>query len=73
MSHHVFFAVYNRCHIIYAISHGAHAIIAAWVLGADADIIRAVYQHSADYQRPAFKSPTPITAQNFYDHLGEAE
>ncbi|KAF4583951.1 hypothetical protein EYR40_002449 [Pleurotus pulmonarius] len=54
-------------------NHGAHAIIAAWVLGADADIIRAVYQHSADYQRPAFKSPTPITAQNFSEHLGKGE
>ncbi|KAF9496950.1 hypothetical protein BDN71DRAFT_1429945 [Pleurotus eryngii] len=54
-------------------NHGAHAIIAAWVLGADADIIRAVYQHSADYQRPAFKSPAPITLQNFHEHLGKEE
>ncbi|KAJ8488960.1 hypothetical protein ONZ45_g13749 [Pleurotus djamor] len=52
-------------------NHTAHAVLAAWALGANGTIIRAAYEHSAVYQRPAYKSPEPITSQNVFDHLGD--
>lgn len=52
-------------------SHAAHRAIAAWALGADADTIRKGYERDCQYEKPAIKSPGPITVCNFNEHLGD--
>lgn len=52
-------------------NHTAHRALAIWALGADGAVIRAAYQHDSKEQRPAFRSPKPITTDNFEDHLGD--
>ena len=52
-------------------SHIIHRALAVWALGGDAHVIQAGYDHDKSYQRPSFKSPEPITRENFSDHLGD--
>ncbi|KAH7922437.1 hypothetical protein BV22DRAFT_1017307 [Leucogyrophana mollusca] len=52
-------------------NHAAHHLLAIWAMGASAPIIDAAYKTHCDYQRPAFKSPEPITDKNFREHLAD--
>ncbi|KAK0499862.1 hypothetical protein EDD18DRAFT_1152953 [Armillaria luteobubalina] len=52
-------------------NHIAHHILAIWALGASKEIIEAVYRVDVPTQRPAIKSPGPITTANFNAHLGD--
>ena len=42
-------------------------------MGADGAVIEAGYKIDSKYQRPTYPSPSPITSENFKDHLGKAE
>jgi Questin oxidase-like len=53
------------------VSHSSHRAIAIWALGADAAVIKAGYSKDSALQQPAFKSPEPITAANFSDHVAD--
>lgn len=50
-------------------SHASHHALATWALGANAQLIQAAYE--SNEQREGFKSPEPITKDNFYAHLGD--
>ncbi|KAF7416276.1 hypothetical protein PC9H_002541 [Pleurotus ostreatus] len=50
-------------------NHASHHVLATWALGANAQLIQAAYK--SNEQREAFKSPEPITKDNFYAHLGD--
>ncbi|KAF8881611.1 hypothetical protein BD779DRAFT_1675363 [Infundibulicybe gibba] len=52
-------------------NHCSHHLLATWSLGADSAILEAAYKRGSAYQRPAFKSPQSISAQNLHDHLGD--
>lgn len=52
-------------------NHNAHHILAIWALGASKEIIEAVYREDVPAQRPAIKSPGPISSANFNAHLGD--
>ncbi|EPQ53297.1 hypothetical protein GLOTRDRAFT_140143 [Gloeophyllum trabeum ATCC 11539] len=52
-------------------NHATHHVLAIYALGAPGPLIQAAYDSNAAYQRPAFKSPDPITVNNFVDHLGD--
>ncbi|KDR73013.1 hypothetical protein GALMADRAFT_281208 [Galerina marginata CBS 339.88] len=52
-------------------NHAAHRAIASWALGADASIVQSGYERDCNYEKPAFKSPRPITAETFNEHLGD--
>ncbi|KAF5351454.1 hypothetical protein D9757_012064 [Collybiopsis confluens] len=51
-------------------NHTAHHILALWAFGANRDIIEPAYEEDKLIQRPAFKSPEPITIANFTEHWG---
>lgn len=55
------------------LSHAVHHAIALWALGADGAVIEAGYKIDSKYQRPTYSSPSPVTSENFKDHLGKAE
>jgi hypothetical protein len=44
-------------------------------MGADSEILKAAYEFDskADRQIRAYASPEPVTANNFYDHVGEED
>ncbi|EJD52981.1 hypothetical protein AURDEDRAFT_110799 [Auricularia subglabra TFB-10046 SS5] len=52
-------------------NHLAHHLFAAYKMGATAPLIEAAYKEHASYQRKAFKSPGPIDAKNWKEHLGD--
>ncbi|KAG7441451.1 uncharacterized protein BT62DRAFT_907957 [Guyanagaster necrorhizus] len=52
-------------------NHITHHVLAVWALGASKEIIEAVYHEDIPCQKPAIKSPGPITAENFNAHLGD--
>ena len=52
-------------------SHSAHRALAIWSFGAPGDVIEAAYKLDSSYQRPMFKSPEPITLDNFKDHVAD--
>ncbi|KAF9235891.1 hypothetical protein BU15DRAFT_64442 [Melanogaster broomeanus] len=53
------------------ISHVAHHALAIYALGGSASLIKDYYEQDGKNQRPAFKSPEPITEENFLEHLGD--
>jgi Questin oxidase-like len=48
-------------------------MLAIYGLGASPEIIEDAYRTTHDYLKPAFKSPEPITDENFTKHLGDAQ
>ncbi|KAK1216779.1 hypothetical protein PQX77_020584 [Marasmius sp. AFHP31] len=52
-------------------NHLAHRALALWALGADKVAIRQTFEIDSRIQRPRFKSPEPIAAENFIEHLGD--
>ncbi|KAK0199704.1 hypothetical protein DFS33DRAFT_185392 [Desarmillaria ectypa] len=52
-------------------NHIVHHVLAVWALGASKEIIEAVYREDSPSQRPAIKSPGPISSANFNVHLGD--
>ncbi|KAK0451424.1 uncharacterized protein EV420DRAFT_716899 [Desarmillaria tabescens] len=52
-------------------NHIVHHVLAVWALGASKEIIEAVYREDSPSQRPAIKSPGPISSANFNAHLGD--
>ncbi|KAF4565478.1 hypothetical protein EYR40_002447 [Pleurotus pulmonarius] len=50
-------------------NHASHHVLATWALGANAQLIQAAYE--SNEQQEAFKSPEPVTKDNFYAHLGD--
>ncbi|GLB42751.1 putative protein of unknown function (DUF4243) [Lyophyllum shimeji] len=65
---HVFFLRDYRPH-----NHSVHCALASWAMGADEEIIKAAYALDCKMQLPKLKSPEPITAANFDEHLGDDE
>ncbi|KAG6828244.1 hypothetical protein H0H92_008678 [Tricholoma furcatifolium] len=63
---HVFFLREYRAH-----NHSVHTALAQWALGADHEIIQAMYDHDAPFLLPRFNSPEKITDDNFNKHLGD--
>lgn len=52
-------------------SHAAHRALAAWSLGAGPSDISSGYEMDCVYEKPAIKSPQPITFNNFEEHLAD--
>ncbi|KAK0451383.1 uncharacterized protein EV420DRAFT_714767 [Desarmillaria tabescens] len=52
-------------------NHIVHHVLAVWALGASKEIIEAVYREDSPSQKPAIKSPGPISSANFNVHLGD--
>ncbi|KAF9235893.1 hypothetical protein BU15DRAFT_64445 [Melanogaster broomeanus] len=63
--YHIFFN-YTRFH-----NHVTHRALAIYALGGSASLVKDYYEQDAKNQRPAFKSPEPITEENFVEHLGD--
>ncbi|ESK89771.1 hypothetical protein Moror_16833 [Moniliophthora roreri MCA 2997] len=63
---HIFFDDFPRH------NHITHHLLAIWAMGADGDIIRRVYDHDIQIQRPIGSSPEVITKENVYKHVGDA-
>jgi len=55
------------------ISHASHHLLAIYALGATGKVIESAYETHVAYQRPAYKSPTSITENNFSEHLGNGD
>ena len=51
-------------------SHLTHHLIAIYGLGASTPLIEAANETHM-YQKPAFASPSPITEENFIEHIGD--
>ncbi|KAF8597037.1 hypothetical protein BDV93DRAFT_562709 [Ceratobasidium sp. AG-I] len=51
-------------------NHLSHHLFAAYSLGAPPSILQAAFDEHASYQRPAFKSPEPVTRSNWTKFLG---
>ncbi|KAG8892815.1 hypothetical protein FRC01_013942, partial [Tulasnella sp. 417] len=66
--HHIFFSD-RGFH-----NHLTHHLFAAYAMGCSPEPVRqvlsAAYKLHADYQRPAFQSPSEITEKNWTEHLG---
>lgn len=62
---------WRELRVLRFLSHISHRLLALWVLGTDAAVIKGGYIKDSSYQRAAFKSPEVITAANFNDHLGK--
>ncbi|KAF8623277.1 hypothetical protein AX17_007483 [Amanita inopinata Kibby_2008] len=54
-------------------NHAAHRALAVWAMGGDGSLIEAGYKVDSDYLKPAYPSPSAITAENFNDHLTKFE
>ncbi|KAH9974960.1 hypothetical protein BGW80DRAFT_1457912 [Lactifluus volemus] len=54
-------------------NHVTHHVLAIYGLGASPEIIEDAYRTTRDHLKPAFRSPEPITDQNFTKHLGDAQ
>ncbi|KAF8996900.1 hypothetical protein BDQ17DRAFT_1249219 [Cyathus striatus] len=52
-------------------NHTVHTVLALWSLGANETILEAAYKQSNSIQRPAFKSPGLIDANNWKERLGD--
>ncbi|KAG7090652.1 hypothetical protein E1B28_009753 [Marasmius oreades] len=65
LKHHVFMNDRNFH------NHIAHHVLAAWALGADEEVIQAIYDQDRKSQKAAFESPEPITRGNYNEHLGD--
>lgn len=48
-------------------------MLAIYSMGANEKLLHEGYEHDRSYQRPIGKSPTPISHDNFGDHLGDPE
>ncbi|KAF9235887.1 hypothetical protein BU15DRAFT_77494 [Melanogaster broomeanus] len=54
-----------------ALHHVSHRALAIYALGGSASHIEDYYEQDAKCQRPALKSPEPITGDNFVEHIGD--
>ncbi|KAF9235886.1 hypothetical protein BU15DRAFT_77493 [Melanogaster broomeanus] len=54
-----------------SISHAGYRALAIYALGGSASLIKDYYEQDGKNQRPAVKSPGPITEENFVEHLGD--
>ncbi|CCO35038.1 hypothetical protein BN14_09151 [Rhizoctonia solani AG-1 IB] len=54
-------------------NHLSHHLFAAYGIGAPAHILHAAFDEHAEYQRPSYKSPEPITQENWTKHLGNED
>ena len=62
-----------QCRLTLPDSHASHHLVAIYAMGARGELIEQAYQTHIVYMRPAFKSPEPITDENFWKHLGKRE
>ncbi|OCH89958.1 hypothetical protein OBBRIDRAFT_793774 [Obba rivulosa] len=54
-------------------NHGSHHLVAIYALGANGPLIEAAYETHAAYMRPAYPSPSAISEENLYEHLGKKD
>ncbi|ELU38606.1 hypothetical protein AG1IA_07374 [Rhizoctonia solani AG-1 IA] len=54
-------------------NHLSHHLFAAYGIGAPGHVLQAAFDEHAEYQRPSYKSPEPITHENWRKHLGNEE
>ncbi|CAE6491865.1 unnamed protein product [Rhizoctonia solani] len=54
-------------------NHLSHHLFAAYGIGAPGHVLQAAFDEHAEYQRPAYKSPEPITRDNWTKHLGNED
>ena len=54
-------------------SHTSHHLVAIYAMGAGGPLLEEVYKTHIVTLQPAFKSPEPITDDNFWKHLGQRE
>ncbi|KAG8954605.1 hypothetical protein FRC04_011038 [Tulasnella sp. 424] len=54
-------------------NHLTHHLFAAYAMGCSPEVLSATYKLHADYQNPAFKSPSDITENNWTQHLGKRD
>ncbi|TCD67715.1 hypothetical protein EIP91_012012 [Steccherinum ochraceum] len=52
-------------------NHSTHHMLAIYALGAGPKLIKAAYASHEAYQRPAVSAPSPITKENWKEHLGD--
>jgi hypothetical protein len=48
-------------------------MLAIYAMGANGRLLHEGYKTDGAYQRPIGKSPTPISSENFADHLGDGK
>ncbi|KAF9230922.1 hypothetical protein BU15DRAFT_83025 [Melanogaster broomeanus] len=72
---HVLKDNHNRYHIFFNYvrfhDHAGYRALAIYALGGSASLIKNYYEQDGKNQRPAVKSPGPITEENFVEHLGD--
>ncbi|EUC54157.1 transmembrane protein, putative [Rhizoctonia solani AG-3 Rhs1AP] len=54
-------------------NHLSHHLFAAYGIGAPGHVLQAAFDEHAEYQRSAYKSPEPITQDNWTKHLGNED
>ncbi|KZT63363.1 hypothetical protein DAEQUDRAFT_719501 [Daedalea quercina L-15889] len=54
-------------------NHAAHFLLAIYQLGATPALLEAAYESQCATQRPAYKSPSALTEDNLYEHLGDED
>ncbi|CAE6468221.1 unnamed protein product [Rhizoctonia solani] len=54
-------------------NHLSHHLFAAYGIGAPGHVLQAAFDEHAEYQRPSYKSPEPITQENWTEHLGKED
>ncbi|RPD56826.1 hypothetical protein L226DRAFT_574175 [Lentinus tigrinus ALCF2SS1-7] len=54
-------------------NHTSHHLVAIYAMGAGGPLTEEAYQSHVVSMQPAFKSPEPITDDNFWKHLGKRE
>ncbi|KAJ1299799.1 hypothetical protein OPQ81_000698 [Rhizoctonia solani] len=54
-------------------NHLSHHLFAAYGIGAPGHVLQAAFDEHAKYQRPAYKSPEPITQDNWTKRLGNED
>ncbi|KZT67499.1 hypothetical protein DAEQUDRAFT_673054 [Daedalea quercina L-15889] len=52
-------------------SHVAHLLLAMYQIGATPKLLEAGYRNDCTFQCPAYASPSAITDDNLYDHIGD--
>jgi hypothetical protein len=52
-------------------SHAAHHVWTIYAMGASSEIIADAYKTAHDYLLPTIERPSPITEENYAEHLGD--